>query len=127
VHLDEGRDVNALLQYTIQGLAAGSFYALSALGLAIIFGVLGVVNFAHGACYMLGAVTAAVLLDVVGLGFWLALLVVPVLAQAVILAQLLQQLGRRLVVGHPRKDPLPASGPRFGRGQDNRPVRASQP
>jgi branched-chain amino acid transport system permease protein len=79
VHLDEGRDVNALLQYTIQGLAAGSFYALSALGLAIIFGVLGVVNFAHGACYMLGAVTAAVLLDVVGLGFWLALLVVPVL------------------------------------------------
>lgn len=71
--------MNEVLQYTIQGLAAGSFYALSALGLAIIFGVLGVVNFAHGACYMLGAVVAAVLLDTVGLGFWPALLVVPLI------------------------------------------------
>jgi len=71
--------MNAVLQYTIQGLAAGSFYALAALGLAIIFGVLGVVNFAHGACYMLGAVAAAVLLDVAGLSFWWGLLVVPLL------------------------------------------------
>ncbi|GGK70187.1 branched-chain amino acid ABC transporter permease [Ornithinimicrobium pekingense] len=71
--------MNEILQYTVQGLAAGSFYALAALGLAIIFGVLGVVNFAHGACYMLGAVTAAVLLDLVGMNFWVALLVVPVL------------------------------------------------
>ena len=71
--------MNAVLQYTIQGLAAGSFYALAALGLAIIFGVLGVVNFAHGACYMLGAVVAAVLLDTLGLNFWLGLLVVPIL------------------------------------------------
>lgn len=71
--------MNEILQYTVQGLAAGSFYALAALGLAIIFGVLGVVNFAHGSCYMLGAITAAVLLDVVGMNFWLALLVVPIL------------------------------------------------
>ena len=71
--------MNEILQYTLQGLAAGSFYALAALGLAIIFGVLGVVNFAHGACYMLGAVAAAVLMDLVGLNFWLALIVVPVL------------------------------------------------
>lgn len=71
--------MNAILQYTVQGLAAGSFYALAALGLAIIFGVLGVVNFAHGAVYMLGAVAAAVLLDAVGLGFWPALVVVPAL------------------------------------------------
>ncbi|WP_109471000.1 branched-chain amino acid ABC transporter permease [Ornithinimicrobium cavernae] len=71
--------MNAFLLYTVQGLAAGSFYALAALGLAIIFGVLGVVNFAHGACYMLGAVVAAVLLDVTGLTFWPALVVVPVL------------------------------------------------
>jgi branched-chain amino acid transport system permease protein len=68
-----------VLQYTVQGLAAGSFYALAALGLAIIFGVLGVVNFAHGAFYMLGAVTAAVLLDNFGLGLWWALLVVPLI------------------------------------------------
>ncbi len=71
--------MNAVLQYTIQGLAAGSFYALAALGLAIIFGVLGVVNFAHGAFYMLGAVAAAVLLDVLSLNLWWALLVVPLL------------------------------------------------
>ena len=45
----------------------------------MIFGALGVVNFAHGACYMLGAVVAAVLLDATGMNFWLALVVVPVL------------------------------------------------
>ena len=71
--------MSAIIQYTVQGLASGSFYALSALGLAVIFGMLGVVNFAHGACFMLGAVAAAVLLDTVGLGFWLSLLVVPLL------------------------------------------------
>ncbi len=52
--------MNAVLQYTVQGLAAGSFYALAALGLAVIFGVLGVVNFAHGAFYMLGVTGAQV-------------------------------------------------------------------
>ena len=52
-----------LIQYTLQGLAAGGFYALAALGLAVIFGVLGVVNFSHGACYMLGAVGTALLLE----------------------------------------------------------------
>lgn len=71
--------MSAFVQYTVQGLAAGGFYALAALGLAVIFGVLGVVNFSHGACYMLGAVTSAVLLDTLGLGFWAALVVVPLL------------------------------------------------
>jgi branched-chain amino acid transport system permease protein len=71
--------MSAFLQYTVQGLAAGGFYALAALGLAVIFGALGVVNFAHGACYMLGAVTAAVLLDVTGVNFWLALILVPII------------------------------------------------
>lgn len=67
-----------LIQYTIQGLAAGGFYALAALGLAVIFGVLGVVNFSHGASYMLGAVGAALLLNELGVGFWAALVIVPV-------------------------------------------------
>ena len=71
--------MSAVLQYVVQGLAAGSFYALAALGLAVIFGVLGVVNFAHGAFYMLGAVATAVLLDTLGLTLWWSLLVVPVL------------------------------------------------
>ncbi|HYO17809.1 MAG TPA: branched-chain amino acid ABC transporter permease [Dermatophilaceae bacterium] len=70
--------MSAFVQYTLQGLAAGGFYALAALGLAVIFGVLGVVNFSHGACYMLGAVAAAVLLDL-GMHFWVALVVVPIL------------------------------------------------
>lgn len=65
------------VQYTVQGLAAGGFYALAALGLAVIFGVLGVVNFSHGACYMFGAVGAALLLDWWGLGFWAAFVVIP--------------------------------------------------
>ena len=71
--------MSAFIQYTVQGLSAGGFYALAALGLAVIFGALGVVNFAHGACYMLGAVTAAVLLETTGMNFWLALVVVPIL------------------------------------------------
>jgi branched-chain amino acid transport system permease protein len=71
--------MSAFIQYTLQGLANGGFYALSALGLAVIFGVLGVVNFSHGACYMLGAVLSAILLDTLGLGFWVALPLVPVL------------------------------------------------
>ena len=70
--------MESFIQYTVQGLAAGGFYALAALGLAVIFGTLGVVNFAHGACYMLGAVSAAVLLNTYNLGFWWALLIVPV-------------------------------------------------
>ncbi len=71
--------MSAIVQYALQGLASGSFYALSALGLAVIFGMLGVVNFAHGACFMLGAVAAAVLLDTLGVGFWVSLLLVPLL------------------------------------------------
>ena len=71
--------MSAIVQYTLQGLASGSFYALSALGLAVIFGLLGVVNFAHGACFMLGAVGAAILLAEVDAGFWVSLAVIPLL------------------------------------------------
>lgn len=70
--------MDVFVQYTLQGLAAGGFYALAALGLAVIFGALNVVNFAHGAFYMLGAVLTAVLLDVAGIGFWWSLLIVPI-------------------------------------------------
>ena len=66
------------LQQSFNGLVSGSFYALLALGLAVIFGMLRVVNFAHGAFYMLGAFGAVVLYDTTRLSFWLALLVVPV-------------------------------------------------
>src|SRR5438477_12341399 len=60
------------------GLVNGSFYALLSLGLAVIFGVLRVVNFAHGALYMLGAFAAYLLLENFGVGFWIALVVAPI-------------------------------------------------
>ena len=60
------------------GLVNGGFYALLSLGLAVIFGVLRVVNFAHGALYMLGAFAAYLLLQDFGIGFWPALIVAPI-------------------------------------------------
>jgi branched-chain amino acid transport system permease protein len=65
------------LEQTVNGLVNGGFYALLALGLAIIFGMLRVVNFAHGAFYMLGAFGAYVALREFGLPFWAALVLVP--------------------------------------------------
>jgi branched-chain amino acid transport system permease protein len=66
-----------VLEQAFNGLVGGAFLALLALGLAVIFGMLGVVNFAHGACYMLGAFGTYILLDSYGVSFWLALAVVP--------------------------------------------------
>ena len=59
------------------GLVNGSFYAMLSLGLAIIFGLLGVVNFAHGAFYMLGAYAAYLALELFGINYWFALLLAP--------------------------------------------------
>jgi branched-chain amino acid transport system permease protein len=59
------------------GLVNGAFYALLSLGLAVIFGMLRIVNFAHGAMYMLGAFTAYALGERFGLGFWPSLLIAP--------------------------------------------------
>ncbi|MGM0984402.1 MAG: branched-chain amino acid ABC transporter permease [Pseudomonadota bacterium] len=59
------------------GLINGAFYALLSLGLAVIFGLLKIVNFAHGAQYMLGAFAALLGLQYLGLNYWVALLVVP--------------------------------------------------
>jgi branched-chain amino acid transport system permease protein len=67
-----------MLQQAFNGLVGGAFYALLALGLAVIFGMLGVVNFAHGAFYMLGAFGSYVLLDSFGVNFWVALIAVPI-------------------------------------------------
>ncbi len=58
------------------GLINGAFYALLSLGLAIIFGLLGVINFAHGAQYMVGAFCAWLLLKYFGVGYWGALVLV---------------------------------------------------
>src|SRR5271167_1718746 len=59
------------------GLVNGSFYALLSLGLAVIFGLLGIVNFAHGAFYMLGAFAAYIGLQAFGVNYWCALVLAP--------------------------------------------------
>ncbi len=68
----------ALFAQLMLGLVNGSFYALLSLGLAVIFGMLNVINFSHGAQYMLGAFTAFFLLQYLGLNYWWALLIAPI-------------------------------------------------
>ena len=67
----------AFLGQLLLGLVNGAFYALLSLGLAVIFGLLGIVNFAHGALYMLGAFAAWIMLDKFGLNYWYALVLAP--------------------------------------------------
>jgi len=69
----------ALFGQLLLGLINGSFYALLSLGLAVIFGMLNIINFAHGAQYMLGAFAAYLLLQHTGMGYWTALIVAPIL------------------------------------------------
>jgi branched-chain amino acid transport system permease protein len=61
------------------GLINGAFYALLSLGLAVIFGMLNVINFTHGAQFMLGAFVAWMLLNYLGIGYWWALLLAPLI------------------------------------------------
>jgi branched-chain amino acid transport system permease protein len=67
----------ALFGQLLLGLINGSFYALLSLGLAVIFGMLNIINFAHGAQYMMGAFVAYFLLSYAGLNYWVALIVAP--------------------------------------------------
>jgi branched-chain amino acid transport system permease protein len=87
--------IQALFGQLLIGLINGSFYALLSLGLAIIFGLLNVVNFAHGALYMLGAFVAWFLLEKAGVGYWWALLLSP-LAVGLLGAAIERTLLRRL-------------------------------
>ena len=70
--------VSALLGQLLIGLMNGSFYAILSLGLAVIFGMLHVINFVHGAQYMLGAFLGWFALTVFGIGYWPALILVPI-------------------------------------------------
>src|SRR3979409_1407932 len=69
---------NALFSQLLVGLINGSFYALLSLGLAVIFGMLNIINFAHGAQYMMGAFAAFLILNFSGLGYWPALVIAPI-------------------------------------------------
>jgi branched-chain amino acid transport system permease protein len=90
-----GVPLPAILGQLTLGLVNGSFYALLSLGLAVIFGLLGVVNFAHGAFYMLGAFAAYAGLHAFGLNYWWALLLAP-LAVAILGVLVERLLLRRL-------------------------------
>jgi branched-chain amino acid transport system permease protein len=73
-----GVPTQALFGQLLIGLINGAFYALLSLGLSVIFGLLNIINFAHGAQYMMGAFVAYFLLQWAGLGYWVSLLVAPI-------------------------------------------------
>jgi branched-chain amino acid transport system permease protein len=74
-----GIPVQALLGQMVLGLVNGSFYAILSLGLAVIFGMLNIINFTHGAQYMLGAYFSWLGMTYLGLNYWIALLLCPLL------------------------------------------------
>lgn len=79
------------------GLINGAFYALLSLGLAVIFGMLHIINFTHGALYMMGAFVAWMLLEYCGIGYWWALLLAP--AVVTLLGMLLERVAIRHLYG----------------------------
>jgi len=77
-----GIPIQAFLGQLLLGLVNGSFYAMLSLGLAVIFGLLGIVNFAHGALYMIGAYVAWIGLNTFGINYWVSLVLAPVVVGA---------------------------------------------
>ncbi len=77
-----GIPIQAFLGQLLLGLVNGSFYAMLSLGLAVIFGLLGIVNFAHGALYMIGAYVAFIGLDKFGINYWFSLILAPLVVGA---------------------------------------------
>jgi branched-chain amino acid transport system permease protein len=71
-------NTQALFSQLLIGAINGAFYALLSLGLSVIFGLLNIINFAHGALYMMGAFVAYFMLQWAGLGYWWALLIAPI-------------------------------------------------
>ena len=88
-----GIPLQAFMGQLMLGLVNGAFYAMLSLGLAVIFGLLGIVNFAHGALYMLGAFAAWIMLDQLGLNYWFALVLAP-LAVGLLGVVIERQIGR---------------------------------
>ncbi|WP_431285850.1 branched-chain amino acid ABC transporter permease [Humitalea sp. 24SJ18S-53] len=74
--------IEDILSQMVLGLVNGAFYALLSLGLAVIFGMLNVINFTHGAQFMMGAFVAWMLLNWLGIGYWWALLLSPLIVGA---------------------------------------------
>ena len=85
-----GIQLQPLMGQLMVGLINGAFYAMLSLGLALIFGMLNIINFAHGAFYMIGAFTAYLLLDYAGIGYWPALILSPIVVA--ILGMIIERL-----------------------------------
>ena len=77
-----GVPLPAMLSQLLLGLVNGSFYAMLSLGLAVIFGLLNVINFSHGALYMMGAFLAWMGMAYLGLNYWVMLVLAPLLVGA---------------------------------------------
>ncbi len=77
-----GIPLQAFLGQLLLGLVNGSFYAMLSLGLAVIFGLLGIVNFAHGALYMIGAYVAWIGMEKLGINYWFSLFTAPLVVGA---------------------------------------------
>ncbi len=92
-----GVSAPALYGQILIGLINGSFYAMLSLGLAVIFGLLRVINFAHGAQYMLGAFAAYLLLTYAGIGYWPSLVLAPLIVGAI--AMVIERLMLRRLYG----------------------------
>src|SRR5687768_709062 len=91
---------DALAGQVLVGLINGSFYALLSLGMAIIFGLLNVINFAHGAFYMMGAFVAWMLLQYAGVPYWAALVVAPLVVALIGMAVERTMLSRLYTIDH---------------------------
>jgi branched-chain amino acid transport system permease protein len=78
-----GIPIQAFLGQLLLGLVNGSFYAMLSLGLAVIFGLLGIVNFAHGALYMIGAYVAWIGMEKFGINYWMSLVLAPLIVGAI--------------------------------------------
>lgn len=90
-------ELQYLLQLAANGIVIGSVYALLAIGLSLIFGILGVVNFAHGEFYMLGATATYALVALLGLDYWVSIVLVMLVAAAIGIALhdlFLKRIGR---------------------------------
>ena len=77
-----GVSLPAMLSQLLLGLVNGSFYAILSLGLAVIFGLLNVINFAHGALFMMGAVVTWMAMNYLGIGYWWMLILAPLVVGA---------------------------------------------
>ncbi|RAU21424.1 branched-chain amino acid ABC transporter permease [Paramagnetospirillum kuznetsovii] len=77
-----GIPTQALFGQLLLGLINGAFYAMLSLGLALIFGLLNIINFSHGALYMMGAFVAWLFLNLLGVGYWWSLLLAPIVVAA---------------------------------------------